>query len=48
MTEDEKRIVDEAEEIKKKEAIKAKSRRTKVRKGIFTKVLIILIFTYLF
>lgn len=48
MTDKEKRIVDEAEEIKKKEAIKAKSKKTKVRKGLFTKVLIILIFTYLF
>lgn len=48
MTEEEKRIVDEAEEIKRKEVIKAKSKRTKVRKGLFTKVLIILIFTYLF
>lgn len=48
MTEEEKEVLHRAEEIKKKEATKAKSIRTKLRKGIFTKVLIMLIFTYLF
>lgn len=48
MTEEEKEVLQRAEEIKKKEATKAKSKRTKFRKGLFTKILIVLIFTYLF
>lgn len=48
LTEEEKSILEKADAIKKKEASKAKSKRTMARKGLFTKVLIIFIFVYLF
>ena len=48
MTEEEKKIVLEAEEIIKKEATKTKAAATKKRKGIYSKIIIFIIFAYLF
>ena len=48
MTNEEKELLEKAEEIRKKEATKIKAQKTKNRKGLFTKALILLIFAYLF
>lgn len=48
MTEEEKEIVLQAEGIIKKEATKAKAKTTRKRKGLYSKVILIMVFVYLF
>lgn len=47
MTDEEKEIILQAEEIIKKETNKAKAKATKKKKGLYSKVIIIIVFVYL-
>lgn len=47
MTKEEQELLEKAEEIKRKEERKAKAQKTKKRKGLFMKFVIVFMFGYL-
>lgn len=48
MTDEEKRTLEELRQKEKKEEVAKKRNNKKIRKGLFTKIIILTVFTYLF
>ena len=48
MTEEEKKILEELRQKEKKEESAKKRNNKRIRKGLFTKIIIVAVFTYLF